>query len=183
VVPKADPAALARLADGLPVVAIIETAAGLRSVHEVAEHARVRALLLGGADLAAELGLRYRPDGQELLFARSQLVIASAAAGLRPPIDVVHLDIRAADSLRAEALLGRSLGMGAKACIHPAQVPIVNEVFSPSDGDIESAREVVAAFASATADGSGVTVVNGKMIDLPLVRAAERTLEHIRPRS
>jgi citrate lyase beta subunit len=177
VVPKADGTALARLpAVGAPVVAIIETAAGLRSVHEVAEHPRVRALFLGGADLAAELGLRYRPDGQEILFARSQLVLASAAARLRPPIDVVHLDVRAEEPLRAEALLARSLGMGAKACIHPGQVAIVNDVFSPSDQDIESAHQVVAAFDAAAKDGGGVTVVNGKMIDLPLVLAAERTL-------
>jgi len=177
VVPKSDGAALASLPpDGAPVVAIIETAAGLCSVHEVARHPRVRALLLGGADLAAELNLEYRPDGQEILFARSQLVLASAAASLRPPIDVVHLDIRAEESLRAEALLARSLGMGAKACIHPGQVPTVNDVFSPSEQDIESAHEVVAAFAAAVADGSGVTVVNGKMVDAPLVHKAERIL-------
>ena len=177
VVPKSDEAALAALRpDGPPAVAIIETAAGLRSVHEVAGHPRVRALLLGGADLAAELNLEYRPDGQEILFARSQLVVASAAAGLRPPVDVVHLDIRAEESLRAEALLARSLGMGAKACIHPGQVPIVNDVFSPNEQDVESAHEVVTAFAAAVADGNGVTVVNGKMIDTPLVRKAERIL-------
>jgi citrate lyase beta subunit len=177
VVPKSDGAALASLPpDGAPVVAIIETAAGLCSVHEVARHPRVRALLLGGADLAAELNLGYRPDGQELLFARSQLVLASAAARLRPPIDVVHLDVLAEEPLRAEALLARSLGMGAKACIHPGQVPVVNDVFSPSEQDIESAHEVVAAFAVAVADGSGVTVVNGKMVDAPLVLKAERIL-------
>jgi citrate lyase beta subunit len=197
VVPKSDVAALVGLpAGGAPVVAIIETAAGLRSVHEVAEHPRVLALLLGGADLAAELGLEYRPDGQEILFARSQLVLASAAAGLRPPIDVVHLDVRAgeslhgSESLRAEALLARSLGMGAKACIHPAQVPTVNDVFSPSEREIESAHETATAYATAVADGSGVTMVNGKMIDAPLALRAERILSrasalmaHRQPRS
>jgi citrate lyase beta subunit len=177
VVPKSDGASLASLRrDGAPVIAIIETAAGLCSVHEVARHPRVRALLLGGADLAAELNLEYRTDGQEILYARTQLVVASAAARLRPPIDVVHLDVRAEESLRAEALLARSLGMGAKACIHPGQVRTVNDVFSPSEQDIASAHEVVSAFAAAVADGSGVTVVNGKMVDAPLVLKAERIL-------
>jgi citrate lyase subunit beta/citryl-CoA lyase len=177
VVPKAEGPSLSRLAlGGLPVIAIIETATGLQGVREVATHPRVCALLLGGADLSAELGLEYRPDGQELLYARSQVVMASAAAGLRSPIDVVYLDIRADDGLRAETLLARSLGMGAKACIHPGQVSIVNEVLTPSPAEVASATEVVALYAAAIAEGTAVAVLNGKMIDLPLVLKAERTL-------
>lgn len=177
VVPKAEGASLSRIPiGGLPVIAIIETATGLQGVREVATHPRVCALLLGGADLSTELGLEHRPDGQELLYARSHVVMASAAAGLRSPIDVVHLDIRADDALRAETLLARSLGMGAKACIHPGQVTVVNEVLTPSAAEVASATDVVAVYAAALAEGAAVAVLNGKMIDLPLVLKAERTL-------
>ena len=79
--------------------------------------------MLGAVDLGLELGLEPRPDGLELLFARSTLVVDSAAAGLRAPFDVVHVDVRDLDGLERDCALGRSLGFRGKACIHPAQVP------------------------------------------------------------
>ena len=179
-VPKAEGSSLSALpTEDRPVIAIIETAVGLRSVHEVAAHPRVRVLLLGDADRYADMGLKYRPDGQELLFARSLLVMASATADLRPPFDVVDLDIHDNQELRAESVLGRSQGMGAKACIHPGQIPIVNEVITPSLAEVASARDVVEVYPAAIAGGSGVAVLNGKMIDLHLVLEVERTLSKI----
>src|SRR5579871_4527182 len=128
VLPKATAAALEAIgAGGPPVVALIESAAGLRDVRAIAAHPAVGALMLGSVDLSADLGLTPRADGLELLYARSALVVESAAAGIRPPFDGVHLDVRDLEGLAAHARLARSLGMGGKACIHPAQIAVVHD--------------------------------------------------------
>jgi len=177
VLPKATPASLARMPlHGAPVIALVETAAGLLAAPELAADRRVVALMLGAADLGAELGLEPRADGLEIAYARSLLVVASAAAGIGPPIDVVHLDTRNQESLRAEGELARSLGFGAKPCIHPAQAPIVNEVFGVSAEQAATAREVVDAFEEAEAAGAGVAMLRGRMVDLPVVARARRHL-------
>ncbi len=176
VLPKATPEAAAALPEaGPPVIAIIETAQGLRLAYETACEPRVAALALGAVDLGAELRLEPRADGQEILFARSKVVVDSAAAGLRPPFDVVHLDTRDDEGLEAEALLARSLGFGGKLCIHPAQVGIVNRVFAPSAAQLEWARAVVAAYEEGIREGRGAVSLDGELVDLPVVGRA-RTL-------
>jgi citrate lyase beta subunit len=177
VLPKATPKAVAALgADGPPVVAIVDTALGVRHAYETARLPRVAALVLGAVDLGAELGLEARADGQEVLYARSQLVVDSAAAGIRSPFDLVHLDFRDDEGLEAEARLARSLGFRGKACIHPAQVEVVNRVFSPTKEEQERARRVVETYERALADGRGVVALDGEMIDLPVVERARRVL-------
>jgi citrate lyase beta subunit len=179
VLPKAAPDAVAALGEtGAPVVAIVETAAGLRLAYETAASARVAALVLGAADLGAELGLEPRPDGLEIVFARSKVVVDSAAARVRPPFDIVHLDVRDDDGLEAEARLARSLGFRGKACIHPAQVGIVNRVFTPSAEEIDWARGVVAAYEEGIREGRGAVALAGAMIDLPVVERARNVLAH-----
>jgi citrate lyase beta subunit len=165
----------------LPVIALIETARGLREAYQVAAHDQVAALLLGGADLGAELGWIPRPDGLELLHARSSLVVDSAAAGIRPPFDVVRIDYRDTGGLIAEAAQARSLGFGGKACIHPDQVGPVNEAFSPSREELEAARGIVAAFETAARQGHGVAVAGGQMIDQPVVGRARALLASAEP--
>jgi citrate lyase beta subunit len=177
VLPKATPEAVGALGpDGPPVVAIVETALGVRHAYETARLPRVAALVLGAVDLGLELGLEPRADGQEVLYARSRLVLESAAAGLRSPFDLVHVDTRDDEGLEAEARLARSLGFRGKACIHPAQVAIVNRVFSPTGEERERARRVVEAYERGLADGRGAVAVDGEMIDLPLVERARRIL-------
>ena len=177
VLPKATPEGVAALGpDGPPVVAIVETALGVRQAYETAAHPRVAALVLGAVDLGAELGLEARSDGQEVLYARSRLVLDSAAAGIRSPLDIVHLDIRDDEGLEAEALLARSLGFRGKACIHPAQIEIVNRVFSPTKEEQERARRVIEAYEHALEAGRGVVALDGEMIDLPVVERARRVL-------
>lgn len=177
VLPKATPAALAALGpDGPPVLALVETAAGLRAAFELACHPRVEALVLGGADLGAELGLEPRADGLELLHARSTLVVDSAAAGIGPPIDVVHLDTRDAAGLEQEARLARSLGLGGKACIHPAQVAVVNEVFSPRPEELRWAEAVLDAYEDGLRAGRGAVSLAGEMIDVAVVERARRLI-------
>jgi citrate lyase subunit beta/citryl-CoA lyase len=174
IVPKATPDAIAWLGEGeTPVIAVIETAAGLRAAFETASCPRVQALQLGGADLGAELGLTPRADGQEILFARSQLVVDSAAAGIRAPIDVVHLDVHNSEALEHECVLARNVGMRGKACIHPAQLEVVNRAFLPTDSEVAWAAEIIDAFDAATADGRGALLVRGELVDLPLVTRAQ----------
>lgn len=178
VLPKASPAAVDALAErsSAPVVAIVETAAGLRDVHELAAHPRVAALVLGAVDLGLELRLRPRADRHELLLARSTLVLASAAAGLRPPFDAVHVDVRDRAGLEEESRYARSLGFGGKACVHPDQVAVVNRVFVPSEEDVAHARRVVEAYETGAAEGRGAVALGGEMIDLPVVEEARRIL-------
>jgi citrate lyase subunit beta/citryl-CoA lyase len=174
IVPKARAAALRSLSITSlpPIIAIVETAAGLQESAEIASTPGVWALLLGAVDLGLELGLTPRPDGLELLFARSKLVIDSAAAGIAPPIDVVHVEIADDDALVAESALARSLGFGGKACIHPRQVPIVEHAFAPTADERARARRVVAAYEAAAARGEGVVRVDGEMVDLPVYQRA-----------
>jgi citrate lyase beta subunit len=177
VLPKATPEAVAVLGEpGPPVIAIVESAAGLRAAYEIASQPRVAVLLVGAVDLGAELGLEPGPDRSELLYARSKVVVDSAAAGIRPPIDIVHLDLHDPEGLEEECRAGRALGFRGKACIHPAQVPVVNRVFAPSEAELAWARGVVEAYQRESREGRGVFALNGKMIDLPVVERARRVL-------
>jgi citrate lyase beta subunit len=177
VLPKATPDAVAALGpEGPPVIAIVETAQGLRLAYETASCPRVAALLLGAADLGAELGWEPRPDGLELVYPRSKVVADSAAAGIRGPFDVVHLDTRDEAGLEAAARFARSLGFRGKACIHPAQVEIVNRVFQPEADSVVWAERVLAAAAAGAHEGRGAVALDGEMIDAPVVERARRIL-------
>ena len=177
VLPKATPEAVAALGpDGPPVIAIVETAQGLRLAYETASSPRVGALLLGAVDLGAELGWEPRADGLEVLYARSKVVADSAAAGIRAPFDIVHLDTRDDAGLEAATRFARSLGFRGKACVHPAQVPIVNRVFEPEADTLAWARRVVGAFEEGEREGRGAVALDGEMIDLPVVARARRIM-------
>lgn len=177
VLPKAMPESVDALGPvGPPVIALVETAQGLRRAYETASHARVLALVLGAVDLGLELGLEPRSDGQEVLFARSKLVLDSAAAGIRAPFDLVHLDVGDGEGLEAECRLARSLGFRGKACIHPAQVEIVNGVFAPGEGELARARRIVETYTQGIAEGRGAVALDGEMVDLPVVERARRLI-------
>ena len=179
VLPKATPQGAAALASvaALPVIAIVETAIGLRLAFETASSPNVVALLLGAVDLGAELGLQTREDGLEILYARSKLVVDSAAAGIRAPIDVVHTAIADLDGLARQAALARSLGLRGKACIHPSHVAAINEAFTPSSEEIEWARRVVAAASRAASEGRGAINLDGWMVDAAVVLRAQRLVD------
>jgi citrate lyase beta subunit len=177
VLPKATPDAVDALgADGPPVVAIVETADGLRQAYEVASQPRVQAIIVGAIDLGVDLRLEQRPDGLEILFARSKAVLDSAAARIRAPIDRVWTDVRDGDGLDADSRFARSLGFRGKACVHPDQVEIVSRVFTPSDEELTRARRVIEAYEQAVGEGEGVTALEGEMIDLPVVERARQVL-------
>jgi citrate lyase beta subunit len=174
VVPKAEPQPIQALPpSGPPVIALIETAAGLRRAYETATRPRVAALMLGVVDLAAQLGATPGPDGLELLHARSALVVDAVAAGLRGPIDGPCTAIGDEAALRAETEHAKALGFTGKACIHPAQLAPVHDVFAPSEEELDWARRVVAA----ADDSRGAVAVDGQMVDAPVVARARRLLD------
>jgi citrate lyase beta subunit len=130
VLPKATPETVAALgAAGPPLIAVIESAVGLRLAYEVAAAPRVAALGLGAFDLAVDLRLERREDALELLYTRSKLVVDSAAAGVRAPFDRAYPQLDGAAGLEADALFARTLGFGGKNCTHASQPPVVNRVF------------------------------------------------------
>jgi citrate lyase beta subunit len=178
VVPKAEVASLAALRlDWAPlVIAIVETPRGLQTCATIAEIPQVTAMMLGGVDLADALRLRPRADGLELLYARSRLVVDSAAAGIAAPLDGVYVGLDDPAGLQAEAELSRSLGFGGKAAIHPSQLDTLNRVFGISAAELDWARRVLAAYAQAGTDGRGAVRLDGAMIDLPVVKRAEGIL-------
>ena len=180
VLPKATAAAVAAVADrvDLPIVPIVETAVGLREAFAIAAHDSVRALMLGAVDLGLELGLEPRDDGHEILFARSSLVVDSAAAGLRGPIDRVWVDVRDLEGLAHDCVAGRSLGFRGKALVHPDQIAPTHEAFAPSADEVRRAREIVAAYERAEADGRGVVALDGEMIDAPVAERARELLSN-----
>ncbi|MFC6929162.1 aldolase/citrate lyase family protein [Actinomadura yumaensis] len=132
---------------------------------------------MGEADLRADLGVEPGPDGRELLFARSQVVMASAAARIEAPIAPVSTDFRDLDSLRASTLALKRLGFQGRACIHPDQLPVVNAVFTPSAQEVARARDLVERYDAAIAAGTGVCLdERGRLVDEAVVRSARRLL-------
>lgn len=175
VLPKASPEGVAALSGaGLPILAIVETARGVRDAYEIATCPAVFALMLGAVDLGAELGLEPRADGAEIHYARSKLVVDSAAAGIRAPFDSVHVRLRDEEGLEAQALLARALGLRGKACVHPGQIATVNRVFAPDAAEVEWAGRVIAAARLAAESGRGAVSLDGMLVDAPVVRRAQR---------
>ncbi len=162
----------------ISIVALLETAQGILNAPSIASSPRVRRLAIGEADLAAELGVELTPgDEREMLSARSMLVLASAAAGIEPPVGPVSTDFSNLDLLQTSSEALRRLGFRGRSCIHPAQVAIVNGVFTPTSTQLERARRLVELYDAALASGDGVIGDdNAKMLDEAVVRSARRTL-------
>jgi (S)-citramalyl-CoA lyase len=150
---------------------IIETNAALEAVYDIARSSpRIDALFFGGVDMAAEL--RCRNAYEPLLYARSRIVHAAAGQGL-DVIDVPYLDLDDPDGMRREAELVRDLGFSGKGSIHPKQIGILNEVFTPDEASIAHARRIIQAFKDAD---TGLVVVDGKLIEKPVLRDMHRII-------
>jgi citrate lyase beta subunit len=151
------------------IVALIESAAGLRNADAIADAARTSRLAFGNMDFS--LDISSDTADSTLLYARSRLVVASRAAGIAAPLDGVTTDLDNADSTMRDARAGRRLGFGGKLCIHPRQVPLVNDAFSYTPDQLTWARRVIAA--AAASHGAAVRV-DGQMIDKPRLALANR---------
>ena len=174
----------AELAYGWPIHSIrmlvgVETPRAILNLKEIASHPRLDALIFGGEDYAASVGATRTPAALELLYARSAVVTACAAYELQA-IDMVTVDFKDLETVRREASLGAQLGYTGKQVIHPNQVAPVQEAFTPDEAAIEFARRLVETFETHQARGSGAFALDGRMIDKPLVMAAERVLERAR---
>ncbi|MGC4956039.1 HpcH/HpaI aldolase/citrate lyase family protein [Actinomadura citrea] len=164
-------------APGLPVVPLLESAAAILAAPEIAAAPRVAGLQLGEADLAADLGVTPGPDESELLWARSQVTAASAAAGLPPPLGPVSTQFRDLEAFRTTTLRLKRLGFRGRACVHPAQLPVVAEVFTPTPAELDRARSLLARYEAALASGSAVFVGDdGRLVDQAVIRAARALL-------
>jgi citrate lyase beta subunit len=160
---------LAEAGLALGIGVLVETTEGLERVAEIATaSARIAFLMFGGADLASELGTAIADE--PLLYGRSRVVAAGVRAGVQV-LDMPALAFRDLEAVRREAAGVRALGFTGKAVIHPDNVAAVNEAFLPSADEVAAAGRVIAAARASTA---GVVVVDGRMVDRPVVRAAER---------
>lgn len=180
VLPKAERAEqLARLASrlrpGVRIVPIVETGLGLWNARELASAPGVERLAFGSVDFQLDCGILG--DGEELLYARSRLVLACAIARIDSPVDGVTVAIHDIDQLQADTRRARQLGFGAKLCIHPKQVVPVNEGFTPAQAEVEHARAIMAAVEAAA--GVGAIELDGKLIDRPVIERARRILERV----
>ncbi|MFG2088905.1 MULTISPECIES: HpcH/HpaI aldolase/citrate lyase family protein [unclassified Spirillospora] len=156
---------------------LLETAGAILDVRDIAGAPRVHRLQIGEVDLAADAGLDPGPDEAELAFARGMTVMASAAAGLHPPVGPVSVITSDAEALARSTDRVRRQGFVGRACIHPAQIPVVHEVFTPSAAEVARAEDVLARYKAAAAAGSGVVLdADGRLIDAAVIRTLLTTL-------
>jgi citrate lyase beta subunit len=154
----------------------VETAKGILNLKEIASHPRLDAIIFGGEDFAASIGATRTPDATELLYARQAVVVACAAFDLQA-IDIVTIDFKNLDVVRTEAEFGARLGYAGKQIIHPAQVEPVQTAFTPNDEAIAYAKRIVDAFETSQKEGKGAFALDGKMIDMPILKNAQKVLD------
>ncbi|MBQ9255235.1 MAG: citrate (pro-3S)-lyase subunit beta [Bacteroidales bacterium] len=159
------------------IMAAIESTKGIINAYAIATASkRMMGIALGAEDYCANLKTQRTPSGDELLLARETIVVAARAAGIYA-LDTVYSNLNDMETFRKEVELIKRLGFDGKSIINPRQIEIINEVFTPTEKEIEKAKTIVAAIKEAAAKGSGVIAVNGKMVDKPVVTRAEHTIE------
>ncbi|WP_322890250.1 MULTISPECIES: CoA ester lyase [unclassified Yoonia] len=168
----ADVDALAALVPDLPIWAMMETPQGVLNAASIAAHPRMAGFVMGTNDLAKDMGSRGRPA---LMMALQMCLLAAKAAGIAA-LDGVYNAFQDEDGLRAECAEGRDMGFDGKTLIHPAQVAIANAAFGPTEEEIALAHRQIAAFAEAAAQGQGVAVVDGKIVENLHIVTAKATL-------
>ena len=167
-------------AGGIDIIPIIETGKGVANVHDIASAGtRIKRLSFGAGDYTKDMAMRWTRHEGELAHARSEIAVASRAAGLEAPLDTVWIHIKETDGCIKSAELVCDMGYQGKLCIHPDQVDPVNAVFTPSDEDVDFAEKVVKAFEEAEAQGLASIQVDGYFVDYPIVDQAQRTLDLI----
>jgi citrate lyase subunit beta/citryl-CoA lyase len=167
--------------DSIAILVVIETAVGLRNVFEILHsRSRIRGVGLASAeegDLVLDIGGKWTPGGEALAYARGKLVCDARAAGVHWLIDGAFMNLHDSQALQTESRLARNYGFSGKVAIHPRQVSVINEVFSPTAAEIDRACKLLEAFREAHAQGRGAIRVQGMMVDSANVRWAERVLD------
>lgn len=176
----------AELKYGWPINSIsiligVETAKGIMNLKEIAAHPRfaLRGIIFGGEDFAASIGATRTKEATELLYARQAVAVARAANDLQA-IDIVTIDYKDIEALRIESEFGARLGYSGKQIIHPAQVEPAQTAFTPNDEAIAHAKRIVETFEASQKEGKGAYSLDGKMIDMPLLKSAQKVLERAR---
>jgi citrate lyase subunit beta/citryl-CoA lyase len=168
---------LYNLNNSIFLMPVIESALGVENSFEIARSSgNVVAIALGLEDYTADIGVPRSIEGMESFYARTRLVVAARAAGIQP-IDSVFSDVGDMDGLRQNVKISRSLGFEGMGCIHPRQIQIIRQGFSPDTEEIEKSVKIVVAFERARQKGLGVVSIGTKMIDAPIVLRAQKTLD------
>ncbi|HES1875039.1 TPA: citrate (pro-3S)-lyase subunit beta [Streptococcus pyogenes] len=158
------------------MMAAIESAEGVLNAREIAKASkRLIGIALGAEDYVTNMKTRRYPDGQELFFTRSMILHAARAAGIAA-IDTVYSDVNNTEGFQNEVRMIKQLGFDGKSVINPRQIPLVNEIYTPTKKEIDHAKQVIWAIREAESKGSGVISLNGKMVDKPIVERAERVI-------
>lgn len=158
------------------MMAAIESAEGVLNAREIAKASeRLIVIALGAEDYVTNMKTKRYPDGQELSFARNMILHAARAAGIAA-IDTVYSDVDNVEGFQNEVQQIKQLGFDGKSVINPRQIPLVNAIYTPTDKEIQNAKEVIWGIREAEAKGSGVISVNGKMVDKPIVERAQRVI-------
>ncbi|GAB4300130.1 MAG: hypothetical protein Kow0068_23500 [Marinilabiliales bacterium] len=156
---------------------IIESALGIENAYNIAKASgNVVAMAIGLEDFTADLGVQRTKEATESFYARTRLVNACKAAGIQA-IDSVFSDVADSEGLLENVKISKSLGFEGMGCIHPRQIPIIHQGYAPETNEIEKAKKIVLAFEEANAKGLGVVSLGSKMIDPPVVKRAQRTIE------
>ena len=166
---------LNRLGSELPIWIMVETPLAIININELARQPRVTALVMGTSDLVVDLCAEHLEERQNISYALQRSIIAARAFG-KKILDGVHLDFRDLDSLRNVCRLGKSMGFDGKTLIHPNQIPVANDAFSPSEAELDKAKRVIDAWRSAQTRGSGVVEVDGTLVESLHVEEAKRLI-------
>ena len=164
----------------IQLLAVVETARGVLNLEKIAGASeRLGGILFGAEDLAGDIGATRTKAGWEVLYARSAVVTVCAAYGLQA-IDTVFVDLTDRDGLAEDCRTAQQMGYLGKMAIHPRQVPVINQIFTPSEEEVAAAQRLIRAFEANQATGTGAFELDGKMVDMPMVRAAHRVLARAR---
>ena len=158
------------------IIALIESAGAVWNALAIAGASpRLQGMLFGAEDFTADMGIQRTPGGEEIAVARSLHAMAAKAAGIEA-YDTPYPHVRDPEGLLRDTLQGKQTGMTGKAAIHPAQVSIINEAYSPTPEEVEYAKRILMAEKAALAEGKGVFALDGKMVDLPVIQRAKTVL-------
>lgn len=156
---------------------IIESALGIENAFDIARASEnIVGMAIGLEDYTADLGVQRTKEGRESLYARTRLVNASKAAGIQP-IDSVFSDVGDMEALKQNVVISKALGFEGMGCIHPRQIPVIRQGFSPDEAEIEKSKKIVLAYTDAKNKGLGVVALGSKMIDPPVVARAQKTID------
>lgn len=180
VLPKAAEAAhvqrVGKELPSLPILAQIESAMGLVNLKEIASSsAQLEALIFGAEDFASDVGAMRTAEANEIFYARSAVVAFASAFGLQA-IDMLQVNFKDEAGLEKLATQGAQLGYSGMQIVHPDQIEVVSKAFTPSDAQVAAARRLIEAFEQNQGEGRGAFALDGKMVDMPLVKAARRVL-------